>query len=546
MATDSSNGLHMEHAEDEAHEHEEEMLYDEAEEEEDYEHYEDRADMLEEVFSSVVRVYCTHTEPNYQLPWQKMPQYHSTSSGFVVSLPGDGGHRIITNAHSVEHGSVIQVRRRGMDMKHEAIVEAVGQDCDLAVLRVEGEDSDEFWDGLEPMEFGELPQLQDEVAVLGYPIGGETMSVTEGVVSRIEMQEYAQAGRSLLALQIDAAINSGNSGGPVVNDELEVVGVAFQAYDSNEADNIGYVVPVAVVLHFLEQIRRFGHYTGFCDIGIRYQPLENAALRRFLGMTSKQSGILVRDVAPTSNASSFLRSQDVILAVDDITIANDGTIPFEKTGERVGLNYYMSSCFLGDSVRIDLLRDKELHTLDVPVSCARSLLPKYFSSRTPPYIVVAGMVFTVLSIPLLESEIDNDASWQLPGVNHFIELASYGRRMSPTQEVVVLAHVLAHRANLGFDDFCHLELSKFNGFEIQSLAQLAKLLTNNTEPYLRFDFRPGAEVVVIEASAAAESTIEVCRENCVPASMSPGLQEVVDRMKAQAEAKANATVEEAS
>lgn len=74
---------------------------------------------------------------------------------------------------------------------------------------------------------------------VGYPIGGESLSVTAGVVSRIELQEYAQGGETLLAIQIDAAINSGNSGGPVINENDQLVGVAFQSLATLDSENIG-------------------------------------------------------------------------------------------------------------------------------------------------------------------------------------------------------------------------------------------------------------------------------------------------------------------
>lgn len=72
-----------------------------------------------------------------------------------------------------------------------------------------------------------------------YPVGGECVSITAGVVSRVEMTVYAQAEEELLSIQIDAAINPGNSGGPVVNDDGEVVGVAFQSLGDSDVENIG-------------------------------------------------------------------------------------------------------------------------------------------------------------------------------------------------------------------------------------------------------------------------------------------------------------------
>ena len=119
----------------------------------------------------------------------------------------------MTNAHSVEYGSVVQVQRRGDDKKHTAFVEAVGNECDLALLRVPALFPPQRSGEAPPLSLplGPLPSLQDEVEVLGYPAGGDSLSVTKGVVSRIEMQEYAQAGEHLLAMQIDAAINPGVS-----------------------------------------------------------------------------------------------------------------------------------------------------------------------------------------------------------------------------------------------------------------------------------------------------------------------------------------------
>ena len=174
------------------------------------------------------------------------------------------------------------------------------------------------------------------------------MSVTTGVVSRIEMQEYAQAGERLLAVQIDAAINPGNSGGPVVNEELELVGVAFQSLSSEEVENIGYVVPITVVEHFLEDTRRHGGYTGFCALGIKLQHLESEAMRSYLGMASGDSGILVLGVAERMGSFGLLERGDVILEVDGVKIANDGTIPSE--GDRLALQSYMANKFVEDTV----------------------------------------------------------------------------------------------------------------------------------------------------------------------------------------------------
>ena len=147
------------------------------------------------------------------------------------------------------------------------------------------------------------------------------MSITSGVVSRIEMQEYVQASAQLLAIQIDAAINPGNSGGPVVNGDNEVIGVAFQSLSSEETENIGYVIPVPVITHFLEDVARYGRFSGVCGLGVRMQGLESESLRRHCRMQPGQTGVMIASIAPLAPANKHLMRGDVLLSVDGITVS---------------------------------------------------------------------------------------------------------------------------------------------------------------------------------------------------------------------------------
>ncbi len=325
------------------------------------------------------------------------------------------------------------MKRRGDDRKFLARVLSIGVDCDVALLDVEDE---AFWEGATPLEFGTLPRLQDAVAVVGcaptrtpvraaplgppaacagrqafstttsrsrappaavamplcvarrrrYPIGGDTISVTAGVVSRIEVTDYTHGSTDLLAIQIDAAINGGNSGGPVFNARGECCGIAFQALVGSDVENVGYVIPTQVVQHFLTDYERTGGFTGFPALGVRWQRMESDALRRAFGMAANQkgedartcsaapevvfvlsarhgqsiwsglsraracarsrvlwrAGVLVRDVNPTSAAAQLLRPNDVLLSFDGVSISNDGTVPL-RTGERIAFSSLISN-----------------------------------------------------------------------------------------------------------------------------------------------------------------------------------------------------------
>ena len=173
----------------------------EADEEVDFEH----------LCGRIVKVFTTSCKPNYSMPWQMRRQGKSTSTGFVIS-----GKRIITNAHCVAHATAVQIRRQGTARKIAATIVHCGHECDLAILTV---DDDEFWAAVEasPLPLGGLPELQDQVCVVGFPTGGDNICITAGVVSRLDMQVYSHSGQNLLAIQIDAAINGGNSGGPALH-----------------------------------------------------------------------------------------------------------------------------------------------------------------------------------------------------------------------------------------------------------------------------------------------------------------------------------------
>ncbi|GAH77501.1 unnamed protein product, partial [marine sediment metagenome] len=242
-------------------------------------------------------------------------QQRRSGSGCIIS-----GRRILTNAHVVGDHTFIQVRRAGKAKKYTAEVEIVAHECDLAILRV---NDNSFFSDVEPVEIGALAEVRDRVAVYGFPEGGDKLSITEGVVSRVEHHRYTHSNAYLLTCQIDAAINPGTSGGPVIKDD-EIVGVAFQA---GAGENIGYMVPIPVINHFLKDIKD-GKYDGIPGLGISWQKMENPDIRLKFNMTAEQSGVLVNKIYLGSSARGILKSGDVILSIDGKNVENDGTIEF--------------------------------------------------------------------------------------------------------------------------------------------------------------------------------------------------------------------------
>ncbi|XP_057549090.1 protease Do-like 2, chloroplastic [Amaranthus tricolor] len=458
--------------------------------------------------NAVVKVYCTHTAPDYSLPWQKQRQYTSTGSAFMI---GDG--KLLTNAHCVEHDTQVKVKRRGDDTKYVAKVLARGVDCDIALLSVENE---EFWKGAEPLRLGRLPHLQDSVTVVGYPLGGDTISVTKGVVSRIEVTSYAHGSSDLLGIQIDAAINPGNSGGPAFNDQGECIGVAFQVLRSDDTENIGYVIPTTVVSHFLTDYERNGKYTGFPCLGVMLQKLENPALRSCLKVPSNE-GVLVRRVEPTSNAHNALKEGDVIVSFNDVSIGCEGTVPFRST-ERIAFRYLISQKFSGDVVELGIIRNGSHMKVQTVINPRVHLVPFHIEGGQPSYFIVAGLVFTPLSEPLIEEECEEVMGLKL------LTKARYSLARFKGEQIVILSQVLANEVNIGYEDMSNQQVLKLNGIQIRNIHHLAHLVDSCKDKYLVFEFEDNY-LVVLEREAATAVSSCILKDYGIPSERSSDLTE---------------------
>ena len=445
---------------------------------------------LNTAIQSVVKIHAISNPPEYDQPWQTKGPVASTGSGVVIETPR--GLRVLTNAHVTEYAAFLEVRRHGSPDKFVATVEGIGHDCDLALLAVEDE---VFFEAVEPIELGDLPHLSDKVSACGFPIGGEHLSVTQGVVSRIELAHYVQSQRLLLAVQIDAAINSGNSGGPVLQDG-RLAGVAFQALD--EGQNIGYMIALPVVRHFLADLDA-GRDSRFPDLGVWAQKLESQSHRRFLGLDSKRTGVLVTRVVYGSSAWGTLEPGDVLLAAGGHDIAADGTVLQAEGEQRLHFSHVFSSRHVGERVSLRIWRNGEEHDRELELRPSASLVREVPADRSPSYFVYGGLVFVPLTRDYLRSWGEdwwNRAPHQL--------LAVYEEQIATPerQEVVVLQKVLPDRCNQGYHEFEQLILRSVNGKEPANLAEVVELCDRATGAHIEFEGIAGVRVVLDRALVA--------------------------------------------
>jgi len=433
---------------------------------------------------AIVKIYTTAKISNYQAPWSSSMR-SSTGSGAII----EGGY-ILTNAHVVANQAFMEVQRYGQRKRYIAKVYAVSHQADLALLKVEEK---AFFEGVTPLTFGELPNVEQRIVVYGYPMGGSTLSATIGVVSRVEHHTYAHSGETFLAVQVDAAVNPGNSGGPALSDG-KIVGVVMQVISKSQ--NIGYLVPVTLVKHFIEDMKD-NKYDGFADLGLGTQKLENPAIRRYYGLDDNVSGKLINKVVHNSTLAGILEVGDILTSVDGHNIENDGTVEFRKH-EYTYFHYFVDLYQMGDTVELGVIRNRipmKVNALLKYTSDDMYLVKTTRYDTMPSYFVYGGYIFSPLTRNLILSTKRNRLKLS--------NLASQWQE-SDKDEVVVLLKVLASDISRGDNDFGMWPIDKVNGETFKDFEEFYEKMEAVTARYIVLQDKQGVQVIIDKKEAQAK------------------------------------------
>ncbi len=452
--------------------------------------------------NAVVKIDTRAYVPNYFIPWLDKGQEASSGSGVVIR-----GNQILTNAHNLVYAMYITVSKQSSDEIYEAMVKAIDHDCDLALLEVKDV---AFYSDIIPFDIGETPPPQTQVAVAGFPIGGDGLSITQGIISRVEIQPYIHSLNYLLAAQLDAAINPGNSGGPVVS-RGRVVGIAFQGNDKGEG--LGYMIPTEIIKHFLKDMED-GKVDGFGNVGFRFTSLENEDAREYLKMEKGQTGVRIIHVFKSNE--KLLQVDDVLLTVDDVPIANNGNIR-TKTGDARSFLTLVDQKQIGETVKLTVLRSAKVMTVEFPIRKIEFQCHRFLYDKLPDYYIIGGFVFTSLSYSFLDEWGKHDPPEEL------------GRKMLlekdyDDQEVIVLSTVLADRLNLGYQNLRAEVLVKVNDKHVRNLKELISMVENNQDEFITFCFGEEKIPVTLNRVKMLERTPDILKNYRVPADRSKSLE----------------------
>lgn len=433
--------------------------------------------------NSVVKIFATVSSPNYLEPWENSTIIDFIGSGVIIK-----DNQVLTSAHVVNGAKFVEVQKENESKKYEARVKYISNQADLAILEIKDKN---FFENTTALEITEDVKIKDSVTAIGYPIGGNTISTTNGIVSRIEYKNYVwNPWSNLLAIQIDAAINSGNSGGAVVNKDNKIVGIAMMKL--NKSDNISYIVPSIVINNFLNDIKD-GKVDGFGSTRTTVSSVENLAIKEYLGLKD-DLGVLISRV---DVEDIEFKKDDVIVSINGKEISSDGLID-SKYG-KVSFNYEFDNKQIGEIIKLEIIRNKKKINVDYKIKYSKPLIPYEFDSELK-YLVFGGLTFSPLTQNyLFKLRIEFD----------FIRGLLYKDEKTNeiTQRVVWLQKIFPNKVNRGYNSGAYI-VTKVNGITIKDFNHFVNIIDTTKDEYVVIEFLESSKVV-LKTKEAKDSFKEI-------------------------------------
>ncbi len=409
----------------------------------------------EKVQDTVVQVFAQIAAIDLLQPYKSPAQYSASGSAFFINDKGE----LITNAHVVDQAKLwIQIPSLGKRIIDVDVV-SVSPERDLALLRVRPE-------GLEiikktlgrvpylPLGDSDLLRRSDEVMALGYPLGQQSLKSTTGVISGHEQH----------LIQMSAAINPGSSGGPLLNNKGEVVGINCAGI--TEAQNVGYIIPIndlKIVLDDMYKVKLLRKPF----LGVLFNNATDA-LTEYLGNPAPGGCYVVEVVGGSTLHKAGIKRGDMIYEINGYTLDIFGEMSVPWSEDKISIVDYVSRLSIGEDVKLVVYRNGQRKDVTAKFSqaelpCIRRIHPGY---EPIDYEVFAGMVVQQLSLNHIQLLLSS-----APGLAKFAELKNQSKKK------LVITHVFPnsqlHRSrtlSVG------ATLNKVNGVEVSTLDDFRKAI----------------------------------------------------------------------
>ncbi len=401
---------------------------------------------------ALVRVNVTGQSYDYFRPWQKKAPFSKRALGAVLSKG-----RVLVTADLVANQNYVELERAESGEKTAASVQVIDYEANLALLQPTEKT---FLDGITPLEITPDTVVGDRLAAWQLEPTGALIA-TEGLVTTVQMMPF------------DA-------------------------------------IPATIIGHFLKEAES-QNYRGFPAAGFSFFPTRDPELREFAGEKGKGAGVYVTNVEPGTPAmKAGLQVGDIVTAVANNEIDQNGNYVDPLYGKIEFTNLLTAHAYAGDVVPFRIQRNGKPMQLNVTLEHRDAkdyVSPPYNLDQPPRYYVLGGLIFQELSRQYLKEWGPN---WQREAPQRLVYLDRFQSELFPqgNQRVVILSQVLPANSTIGYDDLSYLTVTKVNGKEIRSLADLAEAVKQPIEGFIKIETEEDPKQIELDAAqVAAEAPI---------------------------------------
>jgi S1-C subfamily serine protease len=426
------------------------------------------------IYNSVVRIISNNQDNDYYNPSNVITEEPSIGTGFFIDK-----NIIITCSHVVELAETIYFTIPTLSSnKYKAKIQGICQTLDIAILQSIEYDSPSFLN----ITNSDNANLQDPIVVVGFPLGRDKIKVTKGIISG------SQDGY----LQIDSAINSGNSGGPLINSEQKVIGIISSKVIN--ADNIGYAIPINLLSIF--KSNNTSKVYNSCNLLAKFSNTSTYRIKQLNELNTDKSnpivsGFTISNMSKSSPLKNIgIELFDIIIEIDNKMISNFGEITIGQDqkidqtqimASKMDLIDYVEKLIPSYSYQIKFFSIKNKKIINTSIIFpiennigVKKIIPKFdqFASFN-----LAGLILTPLTINAIESQ--NKISLRLR------KYAYYTERFEPK---VFVANIEPHSPfviseNINTGDI----IIKINGTKIYTIDDIKEILKNISDEYITIE-----------------------------------------------------------
>jgi S1-C subfamily serine protease len=443
---------------------------------------------------ALVRVNVTGQSYDYFRPWQKRAPFSKRALGAVLSKG-----RVLVTADLVANQNYVELERAESGEKTAANVQVIDYEANLALLEPTEK---KFLDGITPLEITPDTVVGDRLAAWQLEPTGALLA-TEGLVTTVQMTQYPIDVGQFLTYRISIPMQYRENSYTVPLVKNNKLAALLLRYDSRS--QLLDAIPAPIITHFLKEAES-QKYRGFPSAGFSFFPTRDPELRQFAGETGKGGGVYVTRVEPNTPAmKAGLQVGDIVTAVANHEIDQNGNYVDPLYGKIEFTNLLTAHAYSGDVVPFRIERNGKPVQLNVTLEHRDAkdyVSPPYNFDEPPRYYVLGGLIFQELSRQYLKEWGPN---WQREAPQRLVYFDRFQSELFPdaSRRVVILSQVLPANTTIGYDDVAYLTVTKVNGKEIKSLADLAEAMKQPIEGFIKIETEEDPKQIELDAAQVA-------------------------------------------